>query len=74
LDTLVLAMPISWRGILQQYTGRLHRAHAAKTDVQVIDFVDEGNVALMRMWEKRKMGYKTMGYRMVDNLATMKLL
>lgn len=74
LDTLVLAMPISWRGILQQYTGRLHRAHTAKTDVQVIDFVDEGNVALMRMWEKRKMGYRTMGYRMVDTLATMKLL
>lgn len=74
LDTLVLAMPISWRGILQQYTGRLHRAHTAKTDVQVIDFVDEGNVALMRMWEKRKMGYRTMGYRMLDTLATMKLL
>lgn len=74
LDTLVLAMPISWRGILQQYTGRLHRAHTAKTDVQVIDFVDEGNVALMRMWEKRKMGYRTMGYRMTDTLATMKLL
>lgn len=74
LDTLVLAMPISWRGILQQYTGRLHRAHTAKTDVQVIDFVDEGNVALMRMWEKRKMGYRTMGYRMMDTQATMKLL
>lgn len=74
LDTLVLAMPISWRGILQQYTGRLHRAHTAKTDVQVIDFVDEGNVALMRMWDKRKMGYRTMGYRMTDTLATMKLL
>ncbi len=74
LDTLVLAMPISWRGILQQYTGRLHRAHTAKTDVQVIDFVDEGNLALLRMWEKRKMGYKTMGYRMADSLVTMKLL
>ncbi|QPN45510.1 DEAD/DEAH box helicase family protein [Priestia aryabhattai] len=74
LDTLVLAMPISWRGILQQYTGRLHRAHTAKTNVQVIDFVDEGNIALMRMWEKRKMGYRTMGYRMMDTLATMKLL
>lgn len=74
LDTLVLAMPISWRGILQQYTGRLHRTHTAKTDVQVIDFVDEGNVALMRMWEKRKIGYKMMGYRLTDSLATMKLL
>lgn len=74
LDTLVLAMPISWRGILQQYTGRLHRAHTAKSDVQVIDFVDQGNVALMRMWEKRKMGYRMMGYQMTDTLATMKLL
>ncbi|MFF7707857.1 DEAD/DEAH box helicase family protein [Pseudomonas sp. NPDC007930] len=74
LDTLVLAMPISWRGILQQYAGRLHRAHAAKADVQVVDFVDEGNVALLRMWEKRKAGYRAMGYRLVDGVGTMSLL
>lgn len=74
LDTLVLAMPISWKGILQQYAGRLHRAHADKTDVRVIDFVDAGNVALMRMWDKRQAGYKAMGYRMADSLATMDLL
>jgi superfamily II DNA or RNA helicase len=74
LDTLVLAMPISWKGILQQYAGRLHRAHADKADVRVIDFVDAGNVALMRMWEKRQAGYKAMGYRMADSLATMDLL
>jgi superfamily II DNA or RNA helicase len=74
LDTLVLAMPISWKGILQQYAGRLHRAHADKADVRVIDFVDAGNVALMRMWDKRQVGYKAMGYRMADSLATMDLL
>jgi superfamily II DNA or RNA helicase len=74
LDTLVLAMPISWRGILQQYAGRLHRVHTAKSDVQVIDFVDEGNVALLRMWEKRKAGYKAMGYRLVDSSTTLSLL
>lgn len=74
LDTLVLAMPISWKGILQQYAGRLHRAHADKADVQVIDFVDAGNVALMRMWDKRQAGYKAMGYRMADSLTTMDLL
>lgn len=74
LDTLVLAMPISWKGILQQYAGRLHRAHADKTDVRVIDFVDVGNAALLRMWDKRQAGYKAMGYRIADSLATMDLL
>ncbi|MCQ2999113.1 DEAD/DEAH box helicase [Pseudomonas syringae] len=74
LDTLVLAMPISWKGILQQYAGRLHRSHADKTDVRVIDFVDEGNVALMRMWDKRQAGYKAMGYRIADSMTTMDLL
>jgi superfamily II DNA or RNA helicase len=64
LDTLVLAMPISWKGTLQQYAGRLHREHAEKTDVQIIDFVDTGHPALVRMWEKRQQGYRAMGYRM----------
>jgi superfamily II DNA or RNA helicase len=64
LDTLVLAMPISWKGTLQQYAGRLHREHADKTDVQIIDFVDTGHPALVRMWEKRQRGYRAMGYRM----------
>jgi superfamily II DNA or RNA helicase len=40
LDTLVLAMPVSWKGTLQQYAGRLHREDASKTDVRIIDFVD----------------------------------
>ncbi len=63
LDTLVLAMPISWSGTLQQYAGRLHREHATKTDVRVIDFVDTGHPALLRMWDKRQRGYRVMGYR-----------
>ena len=63
LDTLVLAMPISWKGTLQQYAGRLHREHANKTSVRIIDFVDHGHPALVRMWERRQRGYKAMGYR-----------
>jgi superfamily II DNA or RNA helicase len=63
LDTLVLAMPISWKGTLQQYAGRLHREHAGKTHVQIVDFVDAGHPALMRMWAKRQIGYRAMGYR-----------
>lgn len=63
LDTLVLVMPISWKGTLQQYAGRLHREHADKTRVRIIDFVDAGHPALLRMWERRKRGYQAMGYR-----------
>jgi len=64
LDTLILAMPVSWKGTLQQYAGRLHREHASKSDVRVIDFVDTRHPALLRMWGKRQRGYRTMGYRM----------
>jgi len=63
LDTLVLAMPISWKGTLQQYAGRLHREYATKSDVRIIDFVDAGHPALLRMWDKRQRGYRAMGYR-----------
>ena len=63
LDTLVLAMPVSWKGTLQQYAGRLHREHSGKIDVRIIDFVDTGHPALLRMWGKRQRGYRAMGYR-----------
>lgn len=62
LDTLFLTMPISWRGTLQQYVGRLHRAHAGKHEVRVYDYVDRNMPVLMRMYAKRLKGYHTMGY------------
>lgn len=69
LDTLVLAMPVSWKGTLQQYAGRLHREHAGKTGVRIIDFVDTGHPALLRMWDKRQIGYRAMGYRLQSQVA-----
>jgi superfamily II DNA or RNA helicase len=69
LDTLVLAMPVSWKGTLQQYAGRLHREHATKTDVRIVDFVDTGHPALLKMWDKRQRGYRAMGYRIADQFA-----
>jgi len=69
LDTLILAMPVSWKGTLQQYAGRLHREHADKTDVRIIDFVDTSHPALLRMWEKRQRGYRAMGYRIAEPSA-----
>ena len=74
LDTLVLAMPISWKGTLQQYAGRLHREHATKTDVRIIDFVDTGHPALLRMWDKRQRGYRAMGYRVVEDQGSTDLI
>lgn len=64
LDTLVLAMPVSWKGTLQQYAGRLHREQAGKTGVRIIDVVDTGHPALLRMWGKRQRGYKAMAAAM----------
>lgn len=69
LDTLVLAIPVSWKGTLQQYAGRLHREHASKADVRIIDFVDTGHPSLLRMWDKRQAGYKAMGYRLGRDMA-----
>lgn len=70
LDTLILAMPVSWKGTLQQYAGRLHRKHTAKAGVRIIDFVDTGHPALIRMWEKRQSGYRAMGYRIAAAVAS----
>jgi len=63
LDTLFLAMPISWKGTLQQYVGRLHRLHDNKRVVQVYDYVDVNVRMLARMYERRLRGYSDMGYR-----------
>jgi superfamily II DNA or RNA helicase len=62
LDTLFLAMPISWKGTLAQYVGRLHRLYPTKREVIVYDYVDEAVPVLKRMSEKRIRGYKSLGY------------
>ncbi|WP_045516685.1 TOTE conflict system archaeo-eukaryotic primase domain-containing protein [Neobacillus niacini] len=62
LDTLFLAMPISWKGTLQQYVGRLHRIHSNKQEVKVFDYVDDQVPVLNIMFKKRLSGYKAMGY------------
>jgi superfamily II DNA or RNA helicase len=68
LDTLMLAMPISWKGTLQQYAGRLHREHKDKTDVRIYDYAETDQPQLARMWNKRQNGYVAMGYQIVPPL------
>lgn len=67
LDTLFLTMPISWRGTLAQYAGRLHRLHAPKQDVIIYDYIDEREPILAKMASKRQTGYRSLGYRAVSN-------
>jgi superfamily II DNA or RNA helicase len=66
LDTLFLAMPISWRGLLSQYAGRLHRLHPTKRDVMIYDYVDAREPMLLSMSVKRRAGYRTLGYTEVS--------
>lgn len=63
LDTLFLAMPISWKGTLQQYAGRLHRLCESKKEVRIYDYVDIQVKMLEKMYQKRLNGYASMGYK-----------
>jgi len=62
LDTLFLTMPISWKGTLAQYAGRLHRMHYNKKEVRIYDYVDSRVPMLVRMYKRRLRGYKALGY------------
>lgn len=63
LDTLLLAMPISWKGTLAQYAGRLHRNYEGKHEVRIYDYVDIHVPTLERMYHKRLKGYAELGYQ-----------
>jgi superfamily II DNA or RNA helicase len=71
LDTLFLALPVSWKGTLIQYSGRLNRLYSGKTEVRIYDYVDRKIPMLLRMFEKRLRGYRAMGYdRVKENNET----
>ena len=65
LDTLFLTMPVSWKGRIIQYVGRLHREHEDKQKVIVYDYLDNMKV-LEKMYERRLKGYKISGYTILD--------
>jgi superfamily II DNA or RNA helicase len=62
LDTLFLTLPISWRGTISQYVGRLHRLHEGKREVRVYDYADLNVPMLSRMFDRRCQGYESLGY------------
>ena len=65
LDTLFLTLPISWRGTIAQYVGRLHRLHEGKREVQVYDYADLDVLMLARMFDRRCEGYEAAGYTLL---------
>ena len=66
LDTLFLALPISWKGTIQQYAGRLHRQYDGKKEVRIYDYLDESVPMLARMYKRRLSGYKSIGYEVTE--------
>lgn len=64
LDTLFLSLPVSWRGTVAQYAGRLHRDYDQKREVIIYDYVDDKVPVLARMYKKRVKGYKAIGYEL----------
>lgn len=62
LDTLFLTLPVSWRGTIAQYAGRLHRLYDGKREVRIYDYADLSVPMLARMFDKRCRGYKAVGY------------
>ena len=65
LDTLFLTLPVSWRGTIAQYVGRLHRLYDGKREVQVYDYADVNVPTLARMFDRRCRGYEAVGYTIV---------
>jgi very-short-patch-repair endonuclease len=65
LDTLFLTLPVSWRGTIAQYAGRLHRLHDQKREVRVYDYADLNVPMLSRMFDRRCRGYEAIGYQIL---------
>ena len=66
LDTLFLTLPISWRGTIAQYAGRLHRIIDRKKEVLIYDYADLDVPVLARMYGRRIKGYRSIGYEVAD--------
>ena len=62
LDTLFLTLPVSWKGVLIQYAGRLHRLHDSKKEVLIYDYLDSNVPTAVKMFERRRKGYIAIGY------------
>ena len=67
LDTLFLALPVSWKGIIAQYAGRLHREYPGKKEVRIYDYIDIRIPMCDVMYKRRLRGYASVGYQIKSN-------
>lgn len=67
LDTLFLALPVSWKGIIAQYAGRLHREYLDKKEVRIYDYIDIRVPMCDVMYKRRLRGYASVGYQIMSN-------
>ncbi len=74
LNTLIIAMPFSFRGRVIQYAGRLHRQISGKSDALIYDYLDINSGLLISMFKKRLSAYKEMDYEIDagDNIKILK--
>ena len=66
LDTLFLTLPVSWKGTIAQYAGRLHRRYEQKKDVLIYDYADTNIPMLSKMYKRRLSGYSSIGYEITE--------
>ncbi len=67
LDTLFLALPVSWKGIIAQYAGRLHRDYIGKQEVRIYDYIDFNIPVCEAMYRRRLKGYASIGYSLMPD-------
>ncbi|MDT8390319.1 MAG: DEAD/DEAH box helicase family protein [Lentisphaeria bacterium] len=65
LDTLFLTLPMSWKGTVAQYVGRLHRTVQGKDTVRVFDYADLNVAMLEKMFTRRCQTYRRQGYALM---------
>lgn len=61
LDTLFLTFPMSFKGSIVQYVGRLLRPSPNKDELVVHDYLDSNVPVLVSMFNRRRSGYRKLG-------------
>ena len=72
LDTLIMADPVAWKGVVEQYAGRLNRDYEGKQNVMIYDYIDANIPVFDNMYAKRMRAYKRIGYKLFSNEAVEK--